>query len=288
MQTGNKYAPVQVRNPVSKHHIVRLLPGQRLDLVFTKPEFQACSVNISGDFLRLDDIEQVRNGWTASISQLVNFSPVDASLFLGEVNVFDENGIVATLCVVTDSPNTDYFRAIDPTNNHFRLEPHQVLDVLFYSDSFNEEWVCDVMAGQLVLEQIDHCRRYPNYLELLPPANKWPVEEHYFRFRLDARSIDLVQSLPHGRYDGGSLSFIKQNGNLQRSNLSIVYNWRDKKKAVYKALLLPKKVGEGRQHYGHFKQQRKQKQAMQSTITLRKIECEEMEVGCNVIFARCR
>jgi len=284
--TGNKYSPVQVRNPLSKHHLVRLLPAQRLDLIFTKPEFQACSVNISGDFLRLDDIEQVRNGWTASVSQLVNFPPADTNLFLGEITIFDENGVVASLCVVTDSPNTDCFRAIEPTNNHFRLEPHQVLDVLFYSEGFDDVWDCKVVAGQLRLEQIDHCRRYPSYLELLPPCNKWPVEEHYFRFRLDSYSIELVQSLPQGRYDGGSLSFMKQNGNLQRSNLSIVYNWREKKSTVYKALLLPRKIGEGRSHHAHFKQ-RKQKQAMQSTITLRKIECEEMEAGCNVIFARC-
>jgi hypothetical protein len=285
MQGKEKYSPVQIRNPLSKHHLVRLLPAQRLNLVFTKPEFQACSVNISGDFLRLDDVEQVRNGWTAAISQLMNFPPIDASLFLGEVNVFDDNGVISTLCVVSDSPNADYFRAIQPTNNNFRLEPHQVLDVLFYSDSFDERWNCCINGGQLRLEQIDHCVRYPSYLELLTPYAKWPVEEHYFRFRLDTQSIELVQRLPQGHYDGGSLSFIKENGNLQRSTLRIVYNWRDKKSTVYKALLLPRNQGGNKVHHAHFKQ-RKPKQAMQSEIVLRKIECEEMESGCNVIFAR--
>lgn len=289
MQTGKeKYAPVQIRNPLSKQHLVRLLPAQRLNLIFTKSEFQACRVNISGDFLRLDDIEQVRNGWIASISQCANLPPIDANLFLGEVHIFDGNGVVSTLCVVTDSPNADYFRVIQPTNNNFRLEPHQVLDVLFYADSFDEIWDCRVSYGQLRLEQIDYFTRYPTSQGLLP-SSKWPVEEHYFRFRLEASSIELVQGLPQGHYDGGSLSFMKQNGNLQRSTLRIVYNWREKKSTVYKALLLPKNTGGNKPYYAHYKQQqRKPKQAMQSTIVLRKIECEEMELGCNVIFAKCR
>ena len=286
MQGNEKYSPIQIRNPLSQQYLVRLLPAQRLDLVFTKPEFQACSVNISGDFLRLDDVEEVRNGWVASISQLVNYSPLDTSLFLGEITVFDEKGIASTLCVVNDSPKADYFRAIQPTNNNLRLEPHQVLDVLFYSEECGEEWDCSVGVGELQLEQIDYCSRYPSYIELLTPYNKWPVEEHYFRFRLNARSIELVQTLPQGRYDGGSLYFSKINGNLQRSTLRIVYNWREKKSPVYKALLLPKTRSGYKAH--QYRQPKKPKEAMQSTVALRKIECEEMEAGCNVIFARCR
>lgn len=291
MQIGReKYSPVQIRNPISREHLVRLLPKQKLQLVFTKPEFRSCSVNISGDFLKLDDIEQVKNGWVASISQSWDVEEIiNTSLYLGEINVMGDDGLVASLCVVSGVANADCLRVVQPTINQFRLEPHQVLDVLFYSPEWGDQWVCTAGAGQLKMEQIDQCSRTFGGFDapILSSSDQWPVEEHYFRFRLDASSIELVQSLPHGRYDGGSLSFFKTNGTLNRSNIQIVLNWRDKKTTVYKALLLPKNAQcEVKSQYKQ--QNKKPKHAMQSTIVLKKIECDEMDAGCNIIFAKCR
>jgi hypothetical protein len=283
MQIGReKYSPVQIRNPISREHLVRLLPKQKLQLVFTKPEFRSCSVNVSGDFLKLDDIEQVKNGWVASISQVRDIEGViNTSLYLGEINVMGSDELIS-LCVVSDVANAECLRVIQPTINQFRIEPHQVLDVLFYSLEWGDQWVCTTGAGQLNMEQIDQCSRTFGGFDA-PINGQWPVEEHYFRFRLDASSIELIQSLPHGRYDGGNLSFFKTNGTLNRSNIQIVLNWRDKKTTVYKALLLPKNAQSGvKQH------NKKPKCAMQSTIVLKNIEYDEMDAGCNVIFAKCR
>jgi len=291
MQNGReKYSPVQIRNPISRDHLVRLLPKQKLHLVFTKPEFRSCSVSIAGDFLKLDDIEQVKNGWVASISQSWDIKEIiNTSLYLGEINVMSSDGLVASLCVVSDVANADCLRVVQPTINQFRIEPHQVLDVMFYSLEFGDQWVCTAGAGKLNMEQIDQCSRTFGGFDapISPSSNQWPVEEHYFRFRLDAPSIELIQSLPHGRYDGGNLSFFKTNGTLNRSNIQIVLNWRDKKTTVYKALLLPRNPQQGVLKV-HYRQNKKTNCAIQSTIVLKKIECDEIDAGCNVIFAKCR
>lgn len=279
------YAPVQIRNPVSKNHIVRLHRGQKITLVFNRPEFRQCSVNISGDFLLLDEIVPIRNGWSATISQTADISSHDVTHFLGEVNVLDAEGVVASLCVLTES-NGNFFKIVQPNDSLFRLEPHQVLDVLFYAADYGEQWSCEVGAGELRLEQIAYTTRPWQETHLLGRISEWAVEEHHFRFRLDSSSVELVQSLPNGKYNGGRLLF--SNG-LQRSNLSIVYNWRQKK-TVYKALLLPKQRNDQHQIYRpHYK--KKPKQLMQAEVILKRIEYGEddlLDAGCNVIFTKCR
>jgi hypothetical protein len=286
-----KYSPVQVRNPVSTGHLVRLRPGQELSLVFTKPEFLACSVNISGTFLNLKGIEPVQGGWSALVEQ----SPAclgfcEMGLFLGEIHVLGGD-TPSSLFVVTDAPNTDFLRVIQPGNGTFRLEPHQVLDVLFYSPEYGDQWACDIVAGHLRLEQIEYRvnsaqhRHYSDLLRTLPLCDgECPVEEHHFRFRLDSRSIQAVQSLPTGKYEGGSLVF--GDGSRERATVNVLLNWKEtKRNEVYKALLLPRTIGPvWKQHH----KRNKPKQAMQANVVVRKMQCVEMDEGCNVIWSKCR
>lgn len=264
------------------------MPKQKLNLVFTKPEFNSCSVNVSGDFLKLDDIEQVKNGWVASIIQSWDVEEIiNTSLYLGEINVMGSDGLVASLCVVSDVADANCLRVVQPTINQFRLEPHQVLDVLFYSPEWGDQWVCTSGAGELKMEQIDQCSRtFGGFDAPFSSNSQWPVEEHYFRFRLDVSSVERIQNLPHGRYDGGCLSFFKTNGTLNRSNIQIVLNWRNKKTPVYRALLLPRNSQcEAKAQYKQ--KNKKPKCAMQSTVILKKIEYD-IDADCNVIFTKCR
>lgn len=287
----SKYSPVQIRNPLSRGHLVRLYPGQRLSVAFTKPEFKSSSLHISGPFLSLDELEATNQGWTAHISQAKDCAALaDVTLFLGEVYIVGD-GMCSSLCVVMDSPNADYMRVIQPANNTFRLEPHQLLDVLFYSPDYGDEWFCDIISGQLRLEQIDHragpLRHAPEYMQALPLCGGLiqPVEEHYFRFRLDAHSVETVQALPEGKYDGGALMF-RKNGNREASSLNIVLNWKERKRnEVYKALLLPKN---SQPVWRHYPKQRRPKQAMQAKVVVRRIECADIDSGCKVIWSKSR
>jgi hypothetical protein len=257
------------------------LPKQKIYLFLTDTELQSCFVQVTGSFLQLDDITPTQNGWMASISQVWEFeNPPNYSLFLGNVELLDNNNeIVSSLCVVFNTFETDYFRVIQPKNNKFRLESHQILDVVFYSFDWDDEWICTTDAGEFRLEAIDQRIRIVGKFSgtQIPSFNgHYPVQEYSYRFKLDTPSVELLQDLPKGRYDGGNVSFFKTNGDLQKANLQIVLNWRENKPLVYKTLLLPKKV------------QKPPKQAMYSVVALKKMICEEIDARCNVIFTKCR
>ena len=87
--TGKQnYSPVKIRNPISKEHIVRLLNGQKLDLIFNKPQFEVCKLEIYSDFIQLDETLEDENFWCASFSQIHLLNELlNSNVFLGEINI---------------------------------------------------------------------------------------------------------------------------------------------------------------------------------------------------------
>jgi hypothetical protein len=279
MQKSEKHSNIRIKNPLSKNHFVKLLNGQKISLIFNKPELQDCSISISTDLLEIEEIFPVHKGWSAVISQKLDFSSFESSVFLGDIVISNKNEVVSSLAVATHSSN-DFYKIANPTNNKFRLEPHHVLDVVFYSFQYGEHYNCSLAAGQLRLEKIDHSVRILNFDETFILADKSvrPIEEHSFKFRLDEQSIKIIQTLPKGKYDSGKISFYKFTDVHQVSNVSVTCNWRKKKLLIPKPLLFPKNP------IKYF--MKPPKHAMKANVTLKKINSEELEVGCNVFFAK--
>lgn len=91
-----RYAPFQVKNPTSKHHLVRLLPDQELAVVLTRPEYQNAQIVIKGDFIVLEqDAADFSNSSRRLIFKQRAFMPTVC--FLGEINII---GSPVAACLV--------------------------------------------------------------------------------------------------------------------------------------------------------------------------------------------
>jgi hypothetical protein len=91
-----RYAPFQVKNPTSKHHLVRLLPDQELTVVLTRPEYQNAQVVIKGDFIILEqDTADFSNSCRRLRFRQRAFMPT--ACFLGEINII---GSPVAACLV--------------------------------------------------------------------------------------------------------------------------------------------------------------------------------------------
>lgn len=269
-----KYAPVRVKNPASKHALVRLLQGQQLNLVFDRPEYLESKLDICGSLLAVDDIEQTKKGWTATISQRAGLD-FDIPLFLGEVKLYDgSNRNNASICVVTAAPKNDVLRVINPDNCHFTMQPNQVLEVVIQSKDYHDSWQAYPSGPEMVLEQIQHVVRSGCSL-----GSCDVVAEHLFRFRFDQPSIQYLSGKPHAKYDGGTVHFASATG---RKTLSVTCSWRGRS-SIYKALLLPKIPGP---RDFSLVRPRVKKQAQEAAVELKRMECKTLEHGCNVLISR--
>lgn len=278
MQNSEKFFNIRIKNPLSKNHFVKLLHGQKITLIFNKPELQDCSISLSTDLLQIEEILPSHKGWSAVISQKNDFSSFESSVFLGDVVISNKKEIVSSLAVATHSKN-DFYKIASPVNNKFRLEPHHVLDVIFYSFQRGECYNFNLTTGQLRLKNIDHSIRTVKYDEIciLADNSMQPIQEHSFKFTLDEQSLRTIQTLPKGKYDSGKISFNKFSSVHETVSISVTCNWRKKKFIAPKTFVFPKNT------IKHF--MRMPKQAMKTNVTLKKLECE-LDVGCNICFAK--
>ena len=81
------YSPVRIKNPSQKHSLVRLLSGQKLNVIFDKEEFQDYRLDIAGHYLAVAEVSQITTGWMATIiqeSEKIDFD--ENTLFLGAIS----------------------------------------------------------------------------------------------------------------------------------------------------------------------------------------------------------
>jgi len=271
---SKKYSPVKVINPKSKDYTVRLLSGQKLNLVFDEQEFLDYKLDIKSSFLGVEEVCEIPNGWMAVIAQETVPQYDENTLFLGEVKLYDSsNQINASLCVFSKHENNDFLCVYNPKDQSCVLEPNQVLDVIFQSNNINRMQAYP-SGGDMGLEMIQYSVRTPRKLV----KNNFLVE-HFFRFRFTAQTIQYLTEQPYGKYEGGNIQFLSHSSDV--NVLKVVCAWRGKN-SIYKALLLPRlPVVDFQSAYKKVK-----KQAMKSDVTLQKIDCSDLEHGCNVILAK--
>lgn len=269
-----EYSPVRIKNPNQKHVLIRLLLGQKLNVIFDKQELQDNKIDIVGKYLVVDDVQEINSGWMATISQeieKINFT--DNTLFLGVVNIYNSNHIHdASLCVVSQNDNDDYLRVIDPVTDSCNLEANQMLDVVFHSNDLNLRWQAFPCGMNLCLEQLQYVIKQPRiYCGY--------AYEHFFRFRYNISSIRYISEQPYGKYDGGHILFTSNR--QDKSMLKLTCTWRNKN-SPYRALLMPKiPVSCSTNIFKKFK-----KQVMHSEVEITKIDDQSLDTGCTVVVSR--
>src|SRR5690606_32831011 len=121
-----QYAPVQIRNPVTQHHLVRLLPRQNIMLVFSKPEYRDVCIDVMGDFLALAKTESLtRNSIAMHYEQKFDLLDIGegCSLSLGRISILS-SAITASLCVVlSNDAHPDFIKIVNPAEDVCKLEP---------------------------------------------------------------------------------------------------------------------------------------------------------------------
>lgn len=268
------YSPIRIKNPNQKHSLVKLLAGQKLNVIFDKAEFQEYKLDVVGQYLSVSDIAQIENGWMATIvqdSDKIDFD--DNTLFLGAVNLFDSADLhSASLCVVSNSKNDDVVRVVNPLQTCCNLDPSQVMDVVFYTNDANLRWSCYPGGLSLCAEQLQYVVRQPKVFTGF-------MYEHFFRFRYNSHSIKYVSEQPYGKYDGGQILFVSNKND--RSILNLTCSWRGRG-SVYKALLMPKiPVSCAANPFRRYK-----KQALKSRVDISLMDGDSLETGCNVLISR--
>jgi hypothetical protein len=269
------YSPVRIKNPTNKNCMIKLLTGQKLNVIFDKDEFQDYKLDITGNLLSVDEVSEIQNGWMATIVQeteKIDFT--ENTLFLGAINLFNSTHVhSASLCVVTNNDNDDALRIINPANNCCNLEPNQVLDVVFHTNDFNLKWVAYPSGVNLCIEQIQY---------VVKPPKKYTdhLYEHFFRFRYNSHSIKYISEQPFGKYEGGHIFFTSSRN--EKVIIKLTCSWRGKD-SVYKALLMPK-IPPPCSNFNLFRKFKKQ--AMQSDVKLIRIDDDNLEMGCNIVVSR--
>ena len=252
--------------------MVRLLQDQKLQLLFNDVSFESTKIDVSGNFIMVEDVAAEEGGWVATISQNRPIA-VDNTLYLGNINIYDgANQRQGSLCVVSKNGNDDVLTVVNPKNNVCNMELNQVLDVVFQTDNHLDSYFAFPVGNDLCTEEIQH------FSKVSSPEGKICVE-HMFRFRFNLTSVERLSEKPVGKYDGGQIVFL--NSRNEKFTIRLVCSWRCRS-SIYKALLLPRIPSSNAM--SAFKKQKKQ--CMKTDITLVEIESTEIDSGCNVLLSK--
>lgn len=215
--TVKRYFPVRIQDPTSHQHMIRVKPGQKINLSLSKVLFPDVNLEIISDHIKIEscqtgDINRVYVlSHDSSICQWSEYS----DFFIGEVLLECEK-FISKLAIVMESTNPSksiFLSVVNPNYFDLRLKPHNVIEVILYNTSFGsqDEWKTNWAphVPNLGLEQIgsDHlCLQSWNHYGVVDdpsyPYAKLPrvdvsnnnmTRQHHFWFRLGSRFKDLNQ-----------------------------------------------------------------------------------------------
>ena len=210
------YSAIQVKNPTSDQHVVRVLPNQTVHLILDTSMFQNAHIEIDG-LIELDTVVK-SNGRIVyhlthpkSVHKWSDYSNSQ----LGEVWVFSEN-IISKLQIILETNNSvkkNHITVVNPSYCDFRIKPHHIFEVVVYDTNFvggNDEWEwefapnfdinIDSMGSSSLshymwnhyygyLDEDDPDYRYSSCLRVETPDNAPSFKQHHFWFRLDKSAL---------------------------------------------------------------------------------------------------
>lgn len=192
----------KLKNPTSPRHIVRLKPGQKLELSLSDDNTK---FNVLGNFLRTTSWskpcingEYVRQFIIEPDYNILQYSHLSTH-YLGEIVV----GTNTVLMVYLESTNdSNVVSVINPFNDSIRIRPYNVIELIYASEcQFNITWVWD-NKEDVDLVEIDY--KTSQFHLPVTKANEHYVAHyrdvfahkemiHHFWFRLDRGLLTLMQ-----------------------------------------------------------------------------------------------
>jgi hypothetical protein len=270
------YSPIYVRNPTAESHLIRLLPGQKMILKLSRPEFMEAIVSTKSDLLMVsEEIQPTFRLFTFSQNSNLD-SYWKCHLFLGEI-VIKTKQASSSLCMMLEPKSSEGYciQAINPDKQQCQLEAHQFLDIVYIVDN-SPTLDCMIVASQkFKLEQLDYHIGMMNQAMRMALADSGvyfgiSAEEHRFRFRFDESSTTAAQDLAWGKYSGGSILFYDNNDNNEfYTSIDVIFNWKKRKLPICN--IKPKK----------------KKLPSISQVTIVPLQYTDMEKDCNIIFSKC-
>lgn len=317
---SKKYSSVQIRNPTSQQHLLKLRPGQ--DAILSFDTLGKFDVELASDYLNceFDGNGKYRIWQKEDVDPWGDYS----SMFLGEVWI-DYKTAISRVSVILDCVNKeklDHITVVNPDCFDVRVQPHQVIEFIVYDLDFGslDEWECEWSPLKDVeLEQIgyDHLSlqawhqyyqngdddpgycyaRFPR-TEIEPSTTQW-TRQHHFWYRFNESVLDIsdvgVNNVGSFAIRGVSDKFSKR-PDFSQYNLSLYLDTKKFKRGrVLHTLGLKKK--EDYSHYSYSSNGRntssrsihiphkKKTLPTKREVAISNMQATSLEEGCNVLSA---
>jgi hypothetical protein len=260
------HKPVIINNPKSLQHLVRLQPGQNIQLCLDNSMYKNHRVQFSGDFVTINESSKNIDSNTyycISQNEVVQSWAEYSSVFLGEVWI-DSDSSSAKLIIVLESTSkikSNFLTIINPYFADIRTTPGDILEVVLFdldakknswSWSFHSELNCEIEligSADLVFTRNNISYEIPELPYAKIPrtnsSNDKFVVQHHMWFRFTKQLISLLERA-NGVHKLGELQFVSQSHDSDASdeiefNFNIFSNLDKKfKMNVLQNILLPK------------------------------------------------
>jgi hypothetical protein len=270
---AKKHSTINIKNPTSMQHIVRMKPGQLVLLKVDKQICNDCNLIVNGDYLnyyKSRDSDSIQ--FTIVHKDIVRDWSKRSTTFLGEIVLvngeMEKCDVMAKLMMfleLTDKDAVPIVSVINPVENDVRIWPGELLEVVLFEESWPDDiywswkWspamgVCVDLLKKDSLEirnaiDWDYLDETACYMYEMYPRSPLPRRNHYhtqyhFWFRFDKKIIDLM-SVQTGIWNLGDFLFLgtptsKRSSESYQFKLNVYCNLvEDKKTDAIKSFLIP-------------------------------------------------
>ena len=276
-----KYSPVQVSNPTSLQHLVKVQPGQEICISFDLETYKDISVQVSSEYLKKGGSYEKDGKYVCNVFQdsMIADWHEYSSCFLGEIWI-DSRDSISKVVILLESDKVskaDHLTIINPDCYDIRAAPHQIIELVVFDVRFGhqDEWNCVWRPkSNIEVEQIGYDYlslhswyqyfdaedspdyRYARYPRVEINQQDTNVRQHHFWFRFDKSVLEMsggaVEHVGDFLLSGCSDKFLK--GKSEESNYftSVYLDLRKVKKGrVLHTLGLEKKEDYSQYNYRH-------------------------------------
>lgn len=273
---AKKYSTINIKNPTSMQHIVRMKPGQLVTLTIDRQIYDDCDLFVNGEYISYYKSRDINsNHFTLVHKDITKDWAKRSTTFLGEVVLVNgtygemENGeVIAKLMMfleLTDKDAVPIVSVINPVENDVRVWPGELLEVVLFEESWpndiywNWKWspAMDICVDLLKKDSLEirdaidwnyldetACYIYEMYPRIARPRRNHNHTQYHFWFRFDKKIIDLM-SVQTGVCNLGDFLFLgtptlKRSSESYQFKLNVHCNLvEDKKIDVIKSFLIP-------------------------------------------------
>lgn len=226
---------IQIKNPVSQFHCVRLHPFQNLSILLTTPNYRNPNLKIISNFIELIEEQKTEEQLIYFLKQKVDISNwICLTTFcLGTIHLISDF-YSSSFCVLSESTNKEKVTVVNPKDEFVFLSPNQILEVVVYDFDKYKEWQTIIFPGiyGIKVEKFSHEGILPNQSFIQSKT----IEYHYL-FRFEAESIDIIRNLENGTFSGGRILFVTEKETTFQFSLDIVLKLRKGKSGSNKVIL---------------------------------------------------